>query len=238
MRLSTAPGPTVSLWHGRLPWAIGHSSAYLGPAADQLDDRLRLGKGGPVAPGPTAGNRYGWLLEAIGRTSAQLGPAAAQSAHPCLERLLSLGLAYPGTNPPTVAPKAVKVPRSLDRGAFAVFNLSPISLECFGLIECVIPSSTDSEITLGRHGFVRFDLWYLRFLLLPFGSPIFCRFESFITDFLPTVTSANLSASPRRTTLPILARVVNEPGPTTYPRLDVMQKSASTLHASLPHAEI
>ena len=101
MRLPTAPGPTVSLWHGRLPWAIGRASAYLGPAADQLDDRLRLGKGGPVAPGPTAGNRYGWLLEATGRTSAQLGPAAAQSAHPCLERFLSLGLAYPGTNPPT-----------------------------------------------------------------------------------------------------------------------------------------
>src|SRR3954468_3499636 len=40
-------------------------------------------------------------LGAIGHTSAQLGPAAAQSAHPCLGRLLSLGLAYPGTNPPT-----------------------------------------------------------------------------------------------------------------------------------------
>src|SRR3954471_4946820 len=63
-------------------------------------------------------------LGAIGHTSAQLGPAAAQSAHPCLEKLLSLGLVYPGTNHPTVAPKAVKVPRSFDRGAFAVFNLS------------------------------------------------------------------------------------------------------------------
>src|SRR3954462_7800664 len=41
-------------------------------------------------------------LRAIGHTSAQLGPAAAQSAHPCLERLLPLGLAYPGTNPSTV----------------------------------------------------------------------------------------------------------------------------------------
>src|ERR1041385_108594 len=40
-------------------------------------------------------------LGAIGRTSAQLGPAAAQSVHPCLEKLLPLGLAYPGTNPPT-----------------------------------------------------------------------------------------------------------------------------------------
>ena len=40
-------------------------------------------------------------LGAIGRTSAQLGPAAAQSVHPCLESLLPLGLAYPGTNPPT-----------------------------------------------------------------------------------------------------------------------------------------
>src|ERR1043165_6353800 len=217
MRLSTAPGPTVSLWHGRLPWAISRASASLGPATDQLDDRLRLGKGGPVAPGPTAGNRYGWLLEAIGRTSAQLGPAAAQSAHPCLERLLSLGLAYPGTNPPTVAPKAVKVPRSLDRGAFAVFNLSPITLERLGLIKCVIPSSADSEITLARPGFVQFDLWYLRFLLLPFEPPIFRRFGSFITDFLPTVTSADFSACLCRTTLLILARVVNELGPTTYP---------------------
>src|SRR3954468_15040095 len=63
-------------------------------------------------------------LGAIGHTSAQLGPAAAQSAHPCLGKLFPLGLAYPGTNPPTVAPKAVKVPRSFDRGAFAVFNLS------------------------------------------------------------------------------------------------------------------
>src|SRR3954462_4111163 len=109
--MPTAPGPTVSSWQGRLPWAIGRASAYLGPATNQSGDRLCLGKGGPVAPGPTAGNRYGWLLEATGRTSAQLGPAAAQSARPCLERLLSLGLAYPGTNPPTVAPKAVKVPR-------------------------------------------------------------------------------------------------------------------------------
>ena len=50
---------------------------------------------------------------AIGRMPAQLDPAAAQSVHPCLESLLPLGLAYPGTNPPTVAPKAVKVPRSL-----------------------------------------------------------------------------------------------------------------------------
>src|SRR4051812_9715381 len=65
-------------------------------------------------------------LGAIGHTSAQLGPVAAQSAHPCLGRLLSLGLAYPGTNPPTVAPKAVKVPRSFDRGDFAVFHLSPV----------------------------------------------------------------------------------------------------------------
>src|SRR4051812_16392951 len=148
--MPTAPGPTVSSRQGRLPWAIGRAGAHLGQAADQSDDHICIGKGGPTAPGPTAGNRYGWLLEATGRTSAQLGPAAAQSAHLCLERFLSLGLAYPGTNPMTVAPKAVKVPRSLDRGAFAVFNLSLISLECFGLIKCVIPSSTDSEITLGR----------------------------------------------------------------------------------------
>src|SRR3954470_17026297 len=90
-------------------------------------------------------------LGAIGHTSAQLGPAAAQSAHPCLERLLLLGLSYPGTNPPTVAPKAVKVPRSFDRRAFAVFNLSSVISECIGLIECVIPNwSTNSEIILGR----------------------------------------------------------------------------------------
>src|SRR3954463_15701156 len=63
-------------------------------------------------------------LGEIGHASAQLGPAATQSAHPCLGKLFPLGLAYPGTNPPTVAPKAVKVPRSFDRGAFAVFNLS------------------------------------------------------------------------------------------------------------------
>src|SRR4051812_289175 len=59
-------------------------------------------------------------LGAIGHTSAQLGPAAAQSA-PCLGRLFPLGLAYPGTNPPTVAPKAVKVPRSLIAGLLQVF---------------------------------------------------------------------------------------------------------------------
>src|SRR4051812_17007695 len=63
---------------------------------------------------------------AIGHTSAQLGPAAAQSAHTCLGRLLSLRLAYPGTHPPTVAPKAVKIPRSFDRGTFAVYNLSSV----------------------------------------------------------------------------------------------------------------
>src|SRR3954464_5321208 len=40
-------------------------------------------------------------LGAIGHTSAQLGPAAAQSAPPCLGMLFPLGLAYPGTNPPT-----------------------------------------------------------------------------------------------------------------------------------------
>src|SRR3954466_13735641 len=45
-------------------------------------------------------------LGAIGHTSAQIGPAAAQSAHPCLVRLFSLGLAYPGTNPPTVVVSA------------------------------------------------------------------------------------------------------------------------------------
>src|SRR3954464_10620121 len=90
-------------------------------------------------------------LGAIGHTSAQLGPAAAQSAHPCLGRLLSPGLAYPGTNPPTVAPKAVKVPRSFDHGAFAVSIFLPPSAGCIGLIECVILNwSTNSEITLGR----------------------------------------------------------------------------------------
>src|ERR1041385_4648496 len=89
-------------------------------------------------------------LGAIGRTSAQLGPAAAQLVHPCLESLLPLGLAYPGTNPPTVAPKAVEVPRSLDRGAFTVFQLVLMFSDCYGLLECVIPSlSADSEITLG-----------------------------------------------------------------------------------------
>src|ERR1043165_3563222 len=158
MRLSTAPGPTVSLWHGRLPWALGRASAYLGPAADQLDDRLRLWKGGPVAPGPTAGNRYGWLLKAIARTSAQLGPAAAQSAHPCLERFISLGLAYPGTNPPTVAPKAVKVPRSLDRGAFAVFNIFPT------LGHTLVSSSASFRVPLTRRShsadLVSSDLFY------------------------------------------------------------------------------
>jgi hypothetical protein len=80
-------------------------------------DRLRLGR--LLAFGMVD------CLGAIGRTSAQLGPAAAQLVHPCLESLLPLGLAYPGTNPPTVAPKAVKVPRSLDRGAFAVFQSLP-----------------------------------------------------------------------------------------------------------------
>src|SRR4051812_39393688 len=105
-------------------------------------DRLRLGR--LLAFGMVD------CLGAIGRTSAQLGPAVAQSVRPCLERLLPLGLAYPGTNPPTVAPKAVKVPRSLDRGAFAVFQFVLRLSNCYGLFECVIPSSSaDSEITLG-----------------------------------------------------------------------------------------
>src|SRR4051812_43219561 len=55
----TAPGPIVSSRQSRLPWAIGHAGACLGPAADQSDERLGTKKGGPVAPGPTAGNRYG-----------------------------------------------------------------------------------------------------------------------------------------------------------------------------------
>ena len=46
-------------------------------------DRLRLGR--LLALGTAD------FLGAIGRTFAQLGPAAAQFAHPCLERLLSLG---------------------------------------------------------------------------------------------------------------------------------------------------
>src|ERR1041385_4639797 len=46
-------------------------------------DRLRLGR--LLAFGMAD------CLGAIGRTPAQLGPTAAQSVHPCLERLLSLG---------------------------------------------------------------------------------------------------------------------------------------------------
>ena len=38
--------------------SIGHTGAYLGPAAVQLTDRL-LWKGDPIAPGPTASIRYG-----------------------------------------------------------------------------------------------------------------------------------------------------------------------------------
>src|SRR4051812_20894817 len=51
-------------------------------------------------------------LGAIGHAPAQLGPVAAQST-PCLGRLFPLGLAYLGTNPPTVAPG---VGLSLDPG--------------------------------------------------------------------------------------------------------------------------
>src|ERR1041385_4845883 len=121
-------------------------------------------------------------LGAIGRTSAQLGPAAAQSVHPCLERLLPLGLAYPGTNPPTVAPKAVKVPRSFDCGAFAVFNLSSIYFDCYGLIGCVIPSSTrcSHSADQGYHS--------ICFKSSPISAFAFWRIASF-ADFLSTVTS-------------------------------------------------
>ena len=84
-------GRLMAAGQGRLHWAIGDANGHLGLAADQSAECLGDEEGGPIAPGPTAGNRYGWLLEAIGRTFAQLGPAAAQSAHPCLERLLSLG---------------------------------------------------------------------------------------------------------------------------------------------------